>query len=163
MEHWFTQNGYILDIPSFTSFSGLGFHPCQRLRLAYFPGVGRGLQASGALRNLSFWSSSFLESHSLCMGKESWFHILRGYRSWGDLLRSVPFIMCGHLNIEFFQASAASILTRYPLRTCPMMILRHSGRAPKPFVHPLHGMSHHEMSGHDTQNLKLLFWSISPP
>jgi len=25
---------------------GLGFHPCQRLRLAHFPGVGRGLQAS---------------------------------------------------------------------------------------------------------------------
>ena len=62
-----------------------------------------------------------------------------------------------------FQASAASILTWYPLRTCPMMILRHSGRAPKPFVHPLDGMSHHEMSAHDTQNLKLLFWSISPP
>ena len=80
-----------------------------------------------------------------------------GTNLWGDLLRSVPFIMCGHLNIDFFQASAASILTRYPLRTCLMVILRHSGRAPKHFVHPLHGMSHHEMSRHDTQNLKLLF------
>ena len=76
---------------------------------------------------------------------------------WGDLLRSVPFIMCGHSNIEFFQASAASILTRNPLRTCLMMILRHSGRAPKPFVHPFHGMSYHDMSRHDTQKLRLLF------
>ena len=75
----------------------------------------------------------------------------------GDLLRSVPFIMCGHSNIEFFQASASSILTRNPLRTCLMMILRHSGRAPKPFVHPFHGMSYHDMSRHDNQKLRLLF------
>ena len=85
IENWTKNNkrwnGYILDIPSFTKFSGLGFRPCQRLRLAHFPGVGRGLQASGALRNLPFWSSSYLESHSSCMGKESWFYILRGYRS----------------------------------------------------------------------------------
>ena len=75
----------------------------------------------------------------------------------GGLLRSVPFIMCRHLNIEFFQASAASILTRNHLRTCLMMILRHSGRAPKPFVHPFHGMSYHDMSRHDNQKLRLLF------
>ena len=40
-----------------THFSGRGFKPCQRLRLANFPGVGRGLQAAGALLNLPFLAS----------------------------------------------------------------------------------------------------------
>ena len=73
------------------------------------------------------------------------------YYSRGDLLRSVPFIMWGHLNIEFFQTSAVLILTRNPKSTCLMMILSHSGQAPKSFLHLLHDMSHHEMSPHDTK------------
>ena len=34
---------------------GLGFKDCQNLRLAHFPGVGRGLQAAGAASSLQFW------------------------------------------------------------------------------------------------------------
>ena len=36
-----------------------------------------------------------------------------------------------------------------PLSACPMMIVKYSGQAPRPFPHPFHGMSAHEMSGHD--------------
>ena len=67
----------------------------------------------------------------------------------GDLLRSVPLIMCGHLKMDFFQASTASSFDTNPLSTCPMMIVKYSGQAPRPFPHPFHGMSAHEMSGHD--------------
>ena len=68
---------------------------------------------------------------------------------WGDLLRSVPLIMCGHLKMDFFQASTASSFDTNPLSTCPMMIVKYSGQAPRSFPHPFHGMSAHEMSGHD--------------
>ena len=67
----------------------------------------------------------------------------------GDLLRSVPLIMCGHLKMDFFQASTASRFDTNPLSTCPMMIVKYSGQAPRHFPHPFHGMSAHEMSGHD--------------
>ena len=67
----------------------------------------------------------------------------------GDLLRSVPLIMCGHLKMDFFQASIASSFDANPSTTCPMMIVKYSGQAPRPFPHPFHGMSDHEMSGHD--------------
>jgi len=72
---------------------------------------------------------------------------------WGDLLRSVPFIMWGHLNIEFFQTSAALIFTRNPKSTCLMMIFGHSGQAPKPFLHLL---THYEMSPHDNNKIKIV-------
>ena len=42
-----------------TPLLGLGFKPCQRLRLAHFPGVGRGLQAEGAV-----WSTALVK-HAL--------------------------------------------------------------------------------------------------
>ena len=68
---------------------------------------------------------------------------------WGDLLISVPLIMCGHLKMDYFQASIASSFDANPLSTCPLMIVKYSGQAPRPFPHPFHGMSAHEMSGHD--------------
>ena len=71
---------------------------------------------------------------------------------WGDLLRSVPFIMWGHLNIEFFQTSAALIFTRNPKSTCLMMIYGHSGQAPKPF---LYLFTHYEMSPHDNNKIRI--------
>ena len=57
--------------------------------------------------------------------------------------------MCGHLNVGFFQASTASSFDINLLSTCPMMIVKYSGQAPRPFPHPFYGMSAHEMSGHD--------------
>ena len=53
--------------------------------------------------------------------------------------------------MDFFQASTASSFDTNPLSTCPRMIVKYSGRAPRPFPHPLHGMSTHEMSGHDPE------------
>ena len=34
---------------------------------------------------------------------------------------------------------------------CLMMIFKHSSQAPRRFSHLIHGMSHFEMSGHDTK------------
>ena len=83
--------------------------------------------------------------------KVSYFPIVSNNR--GDLLRSVPFIMWGHLNIEFFQTSAALIFTRNPKSTCLMMIFGHSGQAPKPFLHLL---THYEMSPHDNNKIRIV-------
>ena len=71
--------------------------------------------------------------------------------SRGDLSRSVPFIMCGHPNMYFFQALVVSIFNTNPISICLMMIFKHSGQAPRRFPHLIHGMSHFEMSGHDTK------------
>ena len=52
-------------------FLGLGFKGCQNLRLAHFPGVGRGLQAAGAASSLQFrgiskcWRSIFDENSAV--------------------------------------------------------------------------------------------------
>ena len=72
---------------------------------------------------------------------------------WGDLLRAVPLIMWGHLNVNFFQTLAASILDTNPLTTFQMMIFKHRGQALRHFPHQFHGMSPHDMSRHDKQKL----------
>ena len=79
----------------------------------------------------------------------------------GDLLRSVPFIMGGHLNMDFFQVVFAQVFDTNPKSICLMMIHKHSGRAPRPFQHLLLAMSALEMSGHDTKRLSWFFWSKS--
>ena len=76
---------------------------------------------------------------------------------WGDLLRSVPFIMGGHLNMDFFQVVFAQVFDTNPKSICLMMIHKHSGRAPRPFQHLLLAMSALEMSGHDTKRLSWFF------
>ena len=81
--------------------------------------------------------------------------------TWGDLLRSVPFIMGGHLNMDFFQVVFAQVFDTNPKSICLMMIHKHSGRAPRPFQHLLLAMSALEMSGHDTKRLSWFFWSKS--
>ena len=79
-------------------------------------------------------------------------------RHWGgDLLRSVPFIMGGHLNMDFFQVVFAQVFDTNPKSICLMMIHKHSGRAPRPFQHLLLAMSALEMSGHDTKRLSWFF------
>ena len=75
----------------------------------------------------------------------------------GDLLRSVPFIMGGHLNMDFFQVVFAQVFDTNPKSICLMMIHKHSGRAPRPFQHLLLAMSALEMSGHDTKRLSWFF------
>ena len=69
----------------------------------------------------------------------------------GDLSRSVPFIMCGHPNMDFFQALVVSIFNTNPRSICLLMIFEDSGQAPSISPHLIHGMSHFEMSGHDTK------------
>ena len=77
--------------------------------------------------------------------------------SRGDLLRSIPFIMCGHLSMNFFQTLAATILDTNPLRTYQMMSFKHRGQALRPFPHQFHGMSPHDMSRHDKQTFSWFF------
>ena len=50
----------------------------------------------------------------------------------------------------FFQALVASIFNTNP-RSILLMIFEDSGQAPRIFPHLIHGMSHFEMSGHDTK------------
>ena len=83
--------------------------------------------------------------------------------SRGDLPRSIPFIMCGHLSMIFFQTLAASILDTNPLRTYQMMSFKHRGQALRPFPHQFHGMSPHDMSLHDKQTFSWFFWYHSFP
>ena len=80
-----------------------------------------------------------------------------GRHRGGDLLRSVPFIMGGHLNMDFFQVVFAQVFDTNPKSICLMMIHKHSGRAPRPFQHLLLAMSALEMSGHDTKRLSWFF------
>ena len=93
------------------------------------------------------WKKQFTQLNTLPCATIYNFH--SSHRTRGDLLRSVPLIMCGHLKMDFFQTSTASSFDTNPLSTCPMMIVKYSGQAPTPFPHPFHGMSAHEMSGHD--------------
>ena len=117
--------------------------------------VPNGPQTVHMVPNYLKWSQIFRKG-------PKWSHIweyLKPIR--GDLLRSVPFIMGGHLNMDFFQVVFAQVFDTNPKSICLMMIHKHSGRAPRPFQHLLLAMSALEMSGHDTKRLSWFFWSKS--
>ena len=60
---------------------------------------------------------------------------------WGHLLRSLPFLMSGHLNFNFFQALGTPLFYTNLNNGCPNMIYQHSGQAHKHFSHRFHGRS----------------------
>ena len=59
----------------------------------------------------------------------------------GNLLRSVPFLMAGHLNIKSFQTLGTPFFNTNPKNGCPKMICQHSGQAPKHLTCHFHYMS----------------------
>ena len=61
--------------------------------------------------------------------------------SWGNLLRSVPFLMAGHLNIKSFQTLGTPFFNTNPKNGCPKMICQHSGQAPRHLTCRFHYMS----------------------
>ena len=64
----------------------------------------------------------------------------RGYRG-GHSLRSIPFVMSGHLIFNFFQTLGLPIFNTNPNNGCPKRIYQHSGQAHKHFSHRFHGVS----------------------
>jgi len=61
--------------------------------------------------------------------------------SWGNSLRSIPFVMSGHLIFNFFQTLGLPIFNTNPNNGCPKRIDQHSGQAHKHFSHRFHGVS----------------------
>ena len=61
--------------------------------------------------------------------------------NWGNLLRSVPFLMAGHLNIKIVQTLGTPFFNTNPKNGCPKMICQYSGRAPRHFICCFHHMS----------------------
>ena len=59
----------------------------------------------------------------------------------GNLLRSVPFLMAGHLNIKTFQTLDTPFFNTNPKNGCPKMICQYSGQAPRHFTCRFHYMS----------------------
>ena len=59
----------------------------------------------------------------------------------GNLLRSVPFLMAGHLNIKSFQTLGTPFFNTNPKNGCPKMICQHSGQAPRHLTCRFHYMS----------------------
>ena len=60
---------------------------------------------------------------------------------WGNLLRSVPFLMAGHLNINIFQTLGTPFFNTNPKNGCPKIICQYSGQAPRHFTCRFHYMS----------------------
>ena len=60
---------------------------------------------------------------------------------WGNSLRSIPFVMSGHLIFNFFQTLGLPIFNTNPNNGCPKRIYQHSGQAHKHFSHRFHGVS----------------------
>ena len=58
-------------------------------------------------------------------------------RSW-HLLRSIPFLMSGHLNFKFFQSLGTPFFNTNLNNGCPNMIYQHSGQAHKHFSRRFH-------------------------
>ena len=65
----------------------------------------------------------------------------RGINIWGISLRSIPFVMSGHLIFNFFQTLGLPIFNTNPNNGCPKRIYQHSGQAHKHFSHRFHGVS----------------------
>ena len=59
----------------------------------------------------------------------------------GNSLRSIPFVMSGHLIFNFFQTLGLPIFNTNPNNGCPKRIYQHSGQAHKHFSHRFHGVS----------------------
>ena len=77
------------------------------------------------------------------------------FHSWGHLIRSIPFLMSGHLNFNFFKALGTLLFNTNLNNGCPNMIYQHSGQAHKHFSHRFHGRSF--LADVQTWELKLKF------
>ena len=127
-----------------------------RLSTLLYPPCNKFLtQHSDFSMSTTTWSesSSLVWSHSCRLGRG---HYTKGTTAttptvcdgtlnfkqyWGNLLRSVPFLMAGHLNIKIFQTLGTPFFNTNPKNGCPKMICQYSGQAPRHFTCRFHYMS----------------------
>ena len=83
--------------------------------------------------------------------------------TWGHSLRSIPFVMSGHLIFNFFQTLGLPIFNTNPNNGCPKRIYQHSGQAHKHFSHRFHGVLFlaDVQTWHSKQ--KFVFIATNPP
>ena len=83
--------------------------------------------------------------------------------SWGHSLRSIPFVMSGHLIFNFFQTLGLPIFNTNPNNGCPKRIYQHSGQAHKHFSHRFHGVSFLADVQTWRSKQKFVFIATNPP
>ena len=83
--------------------------------------------------------------------------------SWGHGLRSIPFVMSGHLIFNFFQTLGLPIFNTNPNNGCPKRIYQHSGQAHKHFSHRFHGVSFLADVQTWRSKQKFVFIATNPP
>ena len=82
---------------------------------------------------------------------------------WGHSLRSIPFVMSGHLIFNFFQTLGLPIFNTNPNNGCPKRIYQHSGQAHKHFSHRFHGVSFLADVQTWRSKQKFVFIATNPP
>ena len=81
----------------------------------------------------------------------------------GNSLRSIPFVMSGHLIFNFFQTLGLPIFNTNPNNGCPKRIYQHSGQAHKHFSHRFHGVSFLADVQTWRSKQKFVFIATNPP
>ena len=81
----------------------------------------------------------------------------------GHSLRSIPFVMSGHLILNFFQTLGLPIFNTNPNNGCPKRIYQHSGQAHKHFSHRFHGVSFLADVQTWRSKQKFVFIATNPP
>ena len=99
------------------------------------------LPATLRLLDQAVTAAGYTSCHTLynCIHKVALFSFLANNSdSGGNLLRSVPFVMSGHLIFNFFQTLGTPLFKTNPNNGCPKRIYPHSGQARKHFSHRFH-------------------------
>ena len=81
----------------------------------------------------------------------------------GHSLRSIPFVMSGHLIFNFFQTLGLPLFNTNPNNGCPKRIYQHSGQAHKHFSHRFHGVSFLADVQTWRSKQKFVFIATNPP
>ena len=81
----------------------------------------------------------------------------------GHSLRSIPFVMSGHLIFNFFQTLGLPFFSTNPNNGCPKRIYQHSGQAHKHFSHRFHGVSFLADVQTWRSKQKFVFIATNPP
>ena len=99
------------------------------------------IEVSVGRKRKAFFVFVLMKGFFLYVGKdenENGRETLHFLHCWGHLLRSIPFLMSGHLNFKFFQALGTPLFNTNLNNGCPNMIYQHSGQAHKHFSRRFH-------------------------
>ena len=95
-----------------------------------------GLAKKGLLKK-----TLILSGHDFLATYKRYSYALSARNCRGNLLRSVPFLMAGHLNIKIFQTLGMPFFNTNPKIWCPKRICQYRGQAPRHFTCRFHYMS----------------------